>query len=154
MKDVMLKITGKVVSYEKGREKSEDVMEFITEGKMQSRGRTTMLVYPEMEENGLGEYTTYLTASPNRVRIRRENDKNEQQTVMEFEKGRRYNGYYLTPYGLMDMEMLTNSIEPFKSGEGGKTLSIDYSMSLKGLTETRNRLDIEILKDFEEAGHE
>ena len=55
MKDVMLKITGKIVNYDKGREISEDVMEFITEGKMQSRGRTTMLVYPEMEETGLGE---------------------------------------------------------------------------------------------------
>ena len=154
MKDVMLKITGKIVNYDKGREISEDVMEFITEGKMQSRGRTTMLVYPEMEETGLGECTTYVTVSPNKVRIRREAEGTDQQTVMAFEKGRRYNGYYITPYGPMDMEMLTNSIVPFKSTDEKKTLSIDYSMSLKGLTETRNRLDIEILKDLEETEHE
>ncbi len=154
MKKVMLKITGRIMGYEKGREYSEDVMEFITEGKMQNRGRTTMLIYPEMEDSGLGETTTYLTASPNRVRIRREAEGSE-QTTMEFEKGKRFNGYYLTPYGPMDMEMLTNSIKPFGGQKSGdNTLSIDYTMSLKGLAETRNRLDIEIIKNLGEEENE
>ena len=49
MKDVLLKITGTVTSFSNGAAGDPDVIEFITEGKMQSRGRSTMIVYPDAE---------------------------------------------------------------------------------------------------------
>ena len=152
MKNVLLKITGKIVTYDNGQEISDDVMEFITEGKMQSRGRTTMLVYPEMQDSGLEGCTTYVTVSPSRVRVKREEKEgSDPQVVMEFEKGKRCDGLYITPYGPMPLELLTNSISGFgHSGDGSRTLSIDYSMSLKGLAQTSNRLDIQVLRELGE----
>ena len=62
-------------------------------------------------------------------------------TVMEFQKGKRYEGVYETPYGSVDLEILTNDID-IKNPE---KISIDYSLLLKGLMESRNQLDIEVI---------
>ena len=111
-----------------------------------------MLVYPEMQDSGLEGCTTYVTVSPSRVRVKREEKEgSDPQVVMEFEKGKRCDGLYITPYGPMPLELLTNSISGFgHSGDGSRTLSIDYSMSLKGLAQTSNRLDIQVLRELGE----
>lgn len=149
MKDVLLKITGTITTLNGGKAADKDVIEFITEGQIQSRGRSTMIVYPEMEESGMEGAITRITISPSRVRVKRELAP-EVETVMEFEKGKRYNGYYVTGYGPIPMEVLTNDIIMTDDDAlGKKTLSIDYSMSLKGLTESRNQLDIKVLREID-----
>ena len=64
-------------------------------------------------------------------------------TVMEFQKGKRYEGMYETPYGAFQMEILTNSVDN-RLHEG--VLDIDYAISLKGLVETHSQLNITILE--------
>jgi hypothetical protein len=44
------------------------------------------------------------------------------------------------------MEVLTNDIDNRITGEGKGSIDIDYHVSLKGLTESRSRLSIEILQ--------
>ncbi len=146
-KDVMIKITGVSNVYDKGSPPRKDVIEFITEGKISSRGNVTRISYKELEESGLEGGITSLTITPKRVRVER--------TIgdyvpmhMEFEKGKRYNGEYSTPYGDMGLELLTNDItRTEKIGDPNGKLSIDYSLSLKGLSESNNILEIEILGD-------
>ena len=66
-------------------------------------------------------------------------------TEIEFEKGKRYTGYYDTPYGTIEMEVLTNHIENNLRSDGTGSLDIDYHISLKGLLEGRNKLNIELM---------
>ncbi|MBR4150219.1 MAG: DUF1934 domain-containing protein, partial [Firmicutes bacterium] len=56
MKDIILKI------------KDNDGIEFVTEGKLFTRGSTTLIQYEESELSGLEGCTTSLTITPNRVR--------------------------------------------------------------------------------------
>ena len=50
----------------------------------------------------------------------------------------------------MGLELLTNRIEGLgQSADGGSRLSIAYDLSLKGLVQSSNTLDIEILNNGE-----
>ena len=67
-------------------------------------------------------------------------------TEIRFEKGKRFTGYYGTPFGAVEMEVLTNNVVDTISREEAKGyLDIDYHISLRGLSEGRSRLNIEII---------
>ena len=133
-KDIILKI------------KDNEGIEFVTEGRLWSRGRTTLIQYDETELSGMEGCTTSLTITPKGVRMKRSGTTLNDHTEMVFEKGRRMHGIYATPYGNIGMEILTNDISGLDApdAEPGK-LSIDYSISLKGLFDARKTLDIEFL---------
>ncbi len=134
MKDIILRI------------KDNDGIEFTTEGRFWAKGNTTLIQYEETELSGMEGCTTSLTITPTRVRMKRTGENISDNTEMVFEKGRRMHGLYATPYGNVAMEILTNSISGLNlpSDERDK-LSIDYSISLKGLFDADKKLDIEIL---------
>lgn len=146
MKDIMLKITGKTVKQTKDKESHEDVIEFVTEGKLYRKGNTTYVSYMESELSGVEGCKTSLTISDGKVKMKRSGEPLGIPTVIEFEKGKRFKGLYDTPFGSIGMEVLTNSITTFNDKEDGKNhLSIDYNVSLRGVAESRNKLDIEIM---------
>lgn len=150
MKDIMLRITGKTVRQDEGSEKQEDVMEFVTDGQLYRRGSTTFIKYPESELSGLEGCTTSLIITKDKVKMRRTGRPHDGDTEMEFKKGERFHGMYETPFGFVGMELLTNDITGLQdAGEGRQTLSIDYHISLHGLMEARNKLDIEICQKNE-----
>lgn len=135
MKDIMLKI------------KSDDGLELVTEGRLYTKGSTTLIQYDETVMSGFEGCSTSLTITPKRVRVKRTGSSMESPTELIFEKGRRLHGLYATPYGNFGVEILTNKI----SGLGGfaqtsGSLSIDYSISFKGLFDADKQLDIEILQ--------
>jgi uncharacterized beta-barrel protein YwiB (DUF1934 family) len=67
-------------------------------------------------------------------------------TAIDFENGKKWEGYYETPFGPVSMEVLTNEIINRIDPEAGKgSVGIDCSVSLKGLTESRNILRFEIM---------
>ena len=142
----MLKITGK--QFASG---DEDRIEFITAGTISTEGKTAYISYEETPISGMEGCTTNLTVSNGKVTMSRSGDSLD-ETVMEFEKGRRYRGLYATPYGNIAMELLTNDVKgdilsllEEKTG----SLSIDYDISLKGIAQSRNTLDIEILGEVQ-----
>ena len=51
---------------------------------------------------------------------------------------------YDTPFGAIELEVLTNRLENNLT-EGGGNLDIDYSISLKGLMEGHNQLSITLM---------
>ena len=145
----MLKITGKTVTEKLDKEEQEDVVQFVTEGKLVNRGDSMLISYPESELSGMAGYTTYLTIKDDTIKLKRAHKGDDPQTEMEFQTGCRYQGKYETPYGSIAMELLTNKISPFtKNEDGSSKMTIDYSVSLKGLMESRNELDIEILREI------
>ena len=141
MKDVRLKITGKHI-YDNVE---EDQLELVTEGKLYTRGDEIYLTYDESEFSGLEGCKTRLTLAANVVRRTRQGSSVGIDTEIEFEKGKRYNGFYDTPYGTVEMEVLTNELVNTVDAAKGGFVDIDYNISLKGLAEGRSRLNIEII---------
>ena len=143
MKDIFLRIIGNQIHGLD--EETEDGMEFITEGRFGKRGDAMYLIYEESELSGAEGYTTSLKVTGEKVRMKRYGDEGGLQTAIEFEKGRKFTGWYETPFGTVAIEVLTNEIDNQLDPAGAGTLDIDCSVSLKGLTESRNLLRFEIM---------
>lgn len=143
MKDIMLKIVGKQLY---GFSEEEDQLEFMTEGKYQEDGDAIVLSYDESEFSGMSGCTTSLKITGEKILMKRHGVSLPLDTEIQFEKGKRFTGYYDTPFGAVEMEVLTNNVINNINREDRKgTLNIDYHISLRGLSEGRSRLDIEII---------
>ena len=144
MKDIMLRIVGNQV-HGLDAEADDDKMEFITEGRFGRKGDSLYLIYEESELSGALGYTTSLKVTGGKVRMKRYGGDDGLQTAIEFEKGGKFRGWYETPFGSVELEVLTNDVDNRLSPEGSGTLGIDCSVSLKGLIESRNLLRFEIM---------
>ena len=142
MKDVLIKIKTSQMSDEAG----EDEMEFITEGKLYRRNNTMYLLYEESEFSGVPGCKTRLRLREKDVQMKRFGDGAGAGNEIVFEKGKRNVGYYDTPFGPIEIEILTNSLSSTVSEEGSGELEIDYDVSLKGLLEGRNKINITVMK--------
>ena len=140
MKDVTLNITG--IHYYDNEE--GDRMEFVTEGKMYRRGETIYLTYDESFLTGLPDCRTRLTLDRDKVKMTRRGSAVGIDTEMVFEKGSRYRGYYDTEFGPIEMELLTNELKNSVTYEEDGSVDIDYEISLKGLSEGRSKLNIQV----------
>ena len=141
MKDIMLKIIGKQVT----TDKEEEQMELVTEGKYYVKGDSVYLLYDESQFSGMEGCTTSLKITGDKIRMKRFGEVIGMDTEIEFEKGKRFKGFYDTPYGSFEMEVLTNDIVNKIEKEGKGSLNIDYHISLRGLSEGRSILDIQII---------
>ncbi|MDR1573362.1 MAG: DUF1934 domain-containing protein [Clostridiales Family XIII bacterium] len=138
----MLKIIGSQITRNEGDER----MEFITEGKYVEEDGSVLLSYAESELSGIEGCTTSLRITGGKIKMERYGGLIGVDTAIEFEQGRRFKGYYETPFGSIEMEVLTNSIvNNIKHDNASGYLDIDYNISLKGVTESRSRLKIEII---------
>jgi uncharacterized beta-barrel protein YwiB (DUF1934 family) len=138
----MLKIIGKQISLNG----DDEMMEFITEGRYHEEDEAVLLLYDESDLSGMEGCTTRLKITDGKVKMERFGSAIGLDTAIEFEQGRRFKGYYETPFGSIEMEVLTNSVVNKIKRECAKGyLDIDYNVSLKGLTENRSHLKIEIL---------
>lgn len=140
MKDITLKITGRQMA---GTE-DEDQMEFITDGKLYDRGNSRYLVYEESEFSGFPGCKTTLKLTGNTIRMKRIGGGTGFGAEFVFEKGKRFSSRYQTPYGNLEMEVLTRDVVNNLSEEGFGDINIDYQVSLGGMAEGRNRLHIEV----------
>lgn len=142
MKDIMLKIVGKQVTIDS----EEEQLEFVTEGKYYVKGDSVYLLYDESQFSGMEGCTTSLKITGDRIMMKRFGDSIGLDTAIEFEKGKRFKGYYDTPFGSVEMEVLTNEVvNKIEKIEGTGSLNIDYHISLRGLSEGRSILDIQII---------
>lgn len=142
MKEIMLKIIGKQVT----SDAEEEQLEFVTEGKYYEKDDSVYLLYDESEFSGMEGCTTSLKITGETIKMKRFGENIGLDTEIEFEKGKRFKGYYDTPFGSVEMEVLTNDVvNNIVRKEGKGKLNIDYNISLRGLSEGRSILDIEII---------
>ena len=141
MKDVTLRITGK----QQINDGDSDEMEFLTEGRLQTRGSTLYITYDETELSGMPGCTVQLAVKGDSVRMRRRGEPLSEGKEIRFEKDKRYTGVFDTPYGSVRMEVLTTRVDNRIGPENKGTLAIDYDISLQGLTEGHSRLELEII---------
>lgn len=142
MKEVMLRIKGLQISEQAG----EDDMEFITEAQMYERNGAVYLIYEESELSGVPGCKTRLRMRDGEVQLKRFGEAVGVGNEMLFEEGKRFNGVYETPFGDIEMELLTNAISNTLSAEGHGCIDIDYNICLKGLLEGRNRINISLVE--------
>lgn len=140
MKDIMLKIIGR----QNFTGEEEEKIELITEGKLYKKGKSIFLEYDESEFSGMPGCKTHLQLTGDKVLMRRIGDPDDDY-VIEFEKGKRTHSIYETPFGPLEMEVLTNSVRNNVEEEGQGSLDIDYHISLRGLSESHNKLKIEVM---------
>lgn len=140
MKKVKLKIVGKHIH----ENVEEDQLELVTEGTLQKTNDGIYLTYDESEFTGMQGCETRLTLDNDIVKMTRRGEAVGIDTEIRFEKGKRYSGYYDTPYGPIEMEVLTNDLINTVNEKDGGEVDIDYHISLKGLSEGRSRLNIEV----------
>lgn len=140
MKEVMIRIKGKQIH----RDQGDEEMEFVTEGKLYRRNGTVYLLYDETELSGVPGCQTRLRLRDGEIQMKRFGEGADGTEIL-FEKGKRYTGVYDTPFGTIEMEVLTNNVASNISEEGDGNIDIDYDISLKGLAEGRNVLSITLM---------
>lgn len=143
MKDIMLKIIGKQFS----GDEAEEQMEFVTEGKLYEKNGATYLIYEESEFSGFPGCKTSLKLKGDTIRLKRIGDGTEYGMEIEFKEGQRFSSKYDTPYGPIGMEVLTDSVTNDLSPEGYGKIGVKYQVSLGGMAEGRNELNIEVIGD-------
>ena len=143
MKDIMLKIIGKQFS----GDEAEEQMEFVTEGKLYEKNGATYLIYEESEFSGFPGCKTSLELKGDTIRLKRIGDGTEYGMEIEFKEGQRFSSKYDTPYGPIGMEVLTDSVTNDLSPEGYGKIGVKYQVSLGGMAEGRNELNIEVIGD-------
>ena len=141
MKDVLVKIKSKQMSEENG----EDVMEFVTEARMYERNGAVYLLYDETELSGIPGCRTRLRLRGDELQMKRFGENAGVGNEIKFEKGKRYTGIFDTPFGPIELEVLTNNLTGELTETGKGAIDIDYSISLKGLHEGRNILNITLM---------
>ena len=147
MKNITLKIIGK--QYD-GENQSEE-MEFVTDGKMSYRNGTTYLVYDESEFSGFPGCKTVLKLSDKGIKMKRRGNGDCYGAELMFGKGQRFSGRYDTPFGNVDIEVLTNNIKASYDNDKGGNVDIDYHVMASDLVESRNTLSINFSVESEDA---
>jgi len=86
--------------------------------------------------------TTTLKISDDKIVMKRYGNATSE---LIFEKGKRYISTYSTPFGNFKIEILTKEIECSIDENIKGNISLSYNISLQGLAEGTNKLDIEIM---------
>jgi len=141
MKDVLVKIKSRQINNETG----EDEMEFVTEAKLYRRNGTIYLLYDESEFSGIPGCKTRLRLRGQELQMKRLGEGAGIGNEILFKKGQRFTGLYDTPFGPIELEVLTNELANDITEEGKGSVDVDYDVSLKGLAEGRNTLNITLM---------
>ncbi|MDO4834697.1 MAG: DUF1934 domain-containing protein [Bacillota bacterium] len=141
----MKKVMVKIKSMQTGPDAGDNEMEFVTEAKLYRKNGALYLLYDESEFSGMPGCKTRLRLRGEEVQMKRFGEGAGIGNELKFEKGKRYTGIYDTPFGPIEIELLTNDIAGSISEEGTGQVDIDYEVSLKGLLEGRNRLNITLM---------
>ncbi len=141
MKDVIVKIKSRQINNETG----EDEMEFVTEAKLYRRNGTIYLLYDESEFSGIPGCKTRLRLRGQELQMKRLGEGAGVGNEILFKKGQRFTGLYDTPFGPIELEVLTNELAGDITDEGKGSIDVDYDVSLKGLAEGRNTLNITLM---------
>ena len=138
MKNVMLKIEGVQLS----ADGEENIIEFMTEGKIYEKEKGMYIVYKESEICGMDGCTTTLKLFEGKITMKRFGTANSE---MIFEKGKKHKSNYSTPYGAFDMVIVTKKLLYGITDQTKGSVYIEYAMDLQGMIQSKNALNISIM---------
>lgn len=138
---VQLEIVGK--QWEPGEEPQE--IRLLTEGKLYRRAEETVIAYRETEQSGLGRTMTTLKVLPDgAIELLRMGDTSMK---MHFLKGDRHLTQLDTPYGMLQIGLLTHEASADLGQEQGD-IAIRYSLDHS----QQNPVNMELNLHYERTG--
>lgn len=138
MRNVMIKIKGKQTN----SEGEENVIELFTEGKLYTKNGSYYLVYDETEISGMEGSTTTLKIQGKKVSMKRFGNNSSN---LIFEMGQRHKAEYMTAYGDMTLEVITDRVDVDISESGKGKINLFYKINLANDLESDNHLTIDIM---------
>ncbi|MDP4088934.1 MAG: DUF1934 domain-containing protein [Bacillota bacterium] len=124
----------------KQRSKDEEAIEVKTPGSFSKDDYIYRAIYDETEISGMEGTTTTLEIEPDKFVLIREGSTS---TRMEFMKDNRYTTLYNTPYGPLELIILTKDLKVNVNDKGGEVY-VNYDMSVSGQTPQKTELKIDI----------
>lgn len=124
------------------RQKSqdEDAIEVQTPGSFSKERDLYCARYDETEISGMEGTTTTIEINPNKLLLIREGTTSAK---MEFQKDNKYTTLYNTPYGSLELVILTRDLK-IDINENGGEIFVNYDMSVSGQLPQKTELKINI----------
>ena len=135
-KNVVISIKG----MQKYEDAPPDVIELVTQGRLERQGESYTLSYQESELTGLDGTLTTIQVDSDQVTLMRVG---EFSTQMVFQEGRRHLSMYNTPYGAMAIGVNTRHLLAELSDRGGD-IEIDYAIEVDHALAGRNIFRISV----------
>lgn len=146
MTDVVVSVKG----FQRDGIGDEECMEFVTKGRRYQRDGTIYITYDESELTGLEGTTTMLKIYADHVVLVRTGIVRQHQ---EFRSGGRSCSTYSTPYGTMDMAVVTRHLST-SDHDGRMDIYIVYDLEIEKCWQSSNRLAITIREEKKKDGYE
>ncbi|MBE3592118.1 MAG: DUF1934 domain-containing protein [Thermoanaerobacter sp.] len=136
MKKAIISVKGT----QKNDQNESDTIELITEGSFYIKGNTFYVVYEESELSGMDGTTTTLKITEDKVTLLRFGTN---KSKMVFEKNKRYESDYDTPYGKIPLGILPTDVKVAMLEAGGE-ITIKYALDLNNKTVSNNELYLKV----------
>lgn len=124
--EVLLSVSGSTQGQEDGEK--EEAVRLLTTGFLSGRKDDWRIDYTETQE---GNDTHDITLTLNRGVVTMQR-KGPFATSMVFEKGRRFEGSYVTPYGDLDMGIFATQVKYSVDEEMTGEVQLQYQLDLQG----------------------
>ena len=118
----------------------DEKIEVVSPGKFLKKDECYCVIYEETEISGMEGTTTILTIQENQVILEREGTTS---TKMIFNEDEDSISLYNTPYGMLEITIITNNLD-IQMGEDGGKLDIEYEMSVYGQPSFNTKLSLNI----------
>lgn len=139
----MNKVWVTVIGIQKDAFGEENRIELTTTGTHHFKNGVHYILYEDSEISGMEGTTTLVKASGQRVSLIRKGMVAQEQ---HFELGKRSDSVYTTPYGNMQLTVLTHKLN-VACGIASGNLEILYELSIDGKWQSENQLQIQICAD-------
>ncbi|AIS53407.1 hypothetical protein TKV_c22790 [Thermoanaerobacter kivui] len=136
MKKAIISVKGT----QRNTQNESDTIELVTEGNFYIKGNAFYVVYEETELSGMNGTTTTLKITDDKVTLIRFGTN---KSKMVFEKNKRYESDYYTPYGRIFLGILPTDLKVDMSEVGGE-VTIKYALDFNNKTVSNNELYLKV----------
>ncbi|MFO7887865.1 MAG: DUF1934 domain-containing protein [Eubacteriales bacterium] len=138
MEDVKMKVIG----IQKTDGSEGEKIELFTEGILYKKNGSFCYEYEDSKLADEGGGKTKLVLEGDILTM--EKSGSLSASDMTFQKGKKYKSVYLTPYGQLNLEVLTTKFNSQVDEDGKGKIDLEYTLNLTGGEKTINNLHIEI----------
>lgn len=134
----------RVTGVQQNAEGEKSTIELFTEGVFYIKNGNYYIVYEESEVSGMEGATTSLKIEDNKkISMKRFGTST---TNFDFEKNKHFEASYMTMYGDLTINIITNTLNIEIDGDTGKgNIEIDYDLRILGDIKTSNKLKIQLM---------
>lgn len=140
----MINVVVTIIGTQRDAQGEKSKIELITEGRCYDKKGVKYIVYKDSEISGLEGVTTMLKIYDTHVVLIRTGSVDHKQ---EFCQGEKSYSTYVTPYGTMQIGILTKNLEIALSGLAGR-LYISYDLEISGQWQSANTLSISVREEI------